>query len=266
MQDLLVPPSLLYSYRPARADLTREREILLGNKVWFSTPDQFNDPFELRPHFHFSDNYEPPQEVVDRFAQLLPSGLRGIAVNAIKDHFSDPAKRDAMKKRISANLYDALHTTSIACFAEDAADIRMWSYYASSHKGICIGYSFKEPWKAGSITLTPEKVIYQKEYPRIMLEATMDATASDPDARKKALLTKAEEWSGEREWRCIRPMIHAGHQAIPPHAVCSVVLGARIESSQRDAVLAMLKERAGDVRVYQARIADDRFEIAIDPF
>lgn len=42
-------PPILFTYRGLSADFSRERETILENKIWFSTPDGLNDPFEARP-------------------------------------------------------------------------------------------------------------------------------------------------------------------------------------------------------------------------
>lgn len=256
-------PTLLYSYRPARGNVEREAQVLLENKLWFSTPDLFNDPFELRPHFRFDPKYQPDSEVIDSFRKHLPLALGDLFAAEIRRRFQDPSARREMEQGLRDELLKKVAQTSIACFAESDLQIRMWSYYASSHKGICFGFNFDEPWRLGNIPFQPEKVLYQTEYPVIPLVAVND-THSDSDVRTKALLTKAEEWSGEREWRCIRHDTPSGHQAFPPQSLRRLVLGARIESKHRDDILELVRQRSFPIEVFQAREAHDRFELTLE--
>jgi len=256
-------PDLMYSYRPTRGDVKREAEVLLENKIWFSTPDQFNDPFELQPHFHFAPSYQPEESVINAFTQQLPNGLRDLVEAGIRSRFQDVSARAAMEQDVRAELLQSLGRTSIACFAESDLQIRMWSYYASSHKGVCFGFNFDEPWICGAMWIGPEKVVYQPEYPAIQLVAVNDKHP-DADARMKALLTKAEEWSGEREWRCLRPDTPSGHQAFPVGSLKKLVFGARIEREHREAMLSLVKQRSAPVEIFQARVAPDRFELTLE--
>jgi len=256
-------PQLLYSYRPQRTDVKREAEIILENKMWFSTPEYFNDPFELRPHLHLPQGYQPDELVLKALARRLPWGLRGYITRKIKHQFQDPSAREALQTRLRMEVLQNISQTSIACFAESDLQIRMWSYYASSHKGVCFGFNFDKPWTCGKIQIQPEKVVYQRDYPAIEMLAVLDKHP-DSNVRAKALLAKAEEWSGEREWRCLRPYAPSGHQTFPIESLRKLVFGARIERDHREALLNLVKRRSIPLEVFQAIVAPDRFELTLE--
>ncbi len=258
-------PELLYTYRPVRKNLDRESQILLEDRYWFSTPDYFNDPFELRPHFRFPENYQPPIHVFEAFVRDLPELLRKMALEQFRAKFSDQALRLRMEETLRSDLFREMHKTSIGCFAESDSQILMWSYYASSHKGICFGFDFREPWPHCGAVLKPEKVIYQSEYPSIDLLVLDGASHPDSDMRKKGLLTKGREWAAEREWRCLRYNTPSGAQQFSSRSLKSIVLGARIDPSRRDQLLALVKKRHTPIQVLQAQTAHDRFELRLEP-
>jgi hypothetical protein len=107
--------------------------------------------------------------------------------------------------------------------------------------------------------------MYQSEYPSIELLVLDGASHPDPNMRKKGLLTKGLEWAAEREWRCLRYNTPSGPQQFPARSLKTIVLGARIDPSRRDQLLALVKKRKAPIQVLQADTAQDRFELRLEP-
>lgn len=70
----------------------------------------------------------------------------------------------------------------------------MWSHYADNHRGICLEFDTANPLFSEALG-----VVYCSEYPR-WLPHEMERIAFE------MLLTKAEDWKYEREFRIIGGM------------------------------------------------------------
>lgn len=82
--------------------------------------------------------------------------------------------------------------TGLLCFTKDWTKVRLWSFYADKHKGICFGFDLKED--------TFEAVEYVDE--RLQPELDDEEQFSLPESLQKRLhLLKASDWSYEEELR-----------------------------------------------------------------
>lgn len=116
-----------YEVAPGLSHREALRSIFVDNKVWFASPDSYNDPFDCRVHLEF----DPSIPANDGEAVLadLQRDVDGLGV------FSVSTKQD---------------------------DILMWSYYAGGHSGICIEFALME-----SFFSMVQPVVYSEEYPRV---------------------------------------------------------------------------------------------------
>lgn len=94
---------LLYKYSSINMNLISS---LAGGYLFFSKPDNFNDPFDSNLNY-----------LLDKRI-LWSSGNRDIE-NAITD----------LKGRMG-----------ICCLTSDDENLHMWAHYGNSHRGICVGY------------------------------------------------------------------------------------------------------------------------------
>lgn len=267
----MAQPELFYLYRPYREDYSKE--IFLENKLWFSTPDQFNDPFEAKPRIQWkTEAYPSPTEILSssfKHEPQLSRHERRAAVALMDKAFRRPESRAKYRHAIGSDMQRLFQSTSIGCFSLSEVNIRMWSYYASGHTGYCLGFSFEEPWtyiesETGlGFKTEPFEVNYQDEYPTVDAEFQLNNPTAKDRFIKSALLTKSKEWEGEKEWRCLRPATQSGHQFFPPSALKKVVLGAKMESKRRAAILEMTCGRRQWPDVYDAKTEDTKFRLVL---
>lgn len=129
----------------------------------------------------------------------------------------------------------ALKTLGIASFSETHLHEPMWAYYAGDFKGICVEYSVARLLKELGDDCELVRMTYGEE-PPILLRNAQSAT----DRAKLILSCKALRWSGEREWRLIRP--YRGAATYVSHrAVTAVFLGSRIDEGDEHKVRSAMK-------------------------
>jgi hypothetical protein len=102
---------LLYKYRAANKFFF---DILINNQLYFSTTSDFNDPFD---------------------GQLKPNEfaleLKNLGCKEDLSQFS----------RHSQYVEDSINRSAVLSLSTTSDNILMWSHYANSHKGVCLGFN-----------------------------------------------------------------------------------------------------------------------------
>ncbi|GGW97911.1 hypothetical protein GCM10007391_34910 [Alteromonas halophila] len=156
----------------------------------------------------------------------------------------------------------------VLSLTEKRDNLLMWSHYASSHKGFCIGFDSNSPFFKRKRSESDEfyhlrKVTYRKLRP--------NRTASRLSG-VELFLVKSLAWEYEQEWRMCAVLedsekfinsvpfpIHLFKY--PNSAVKEVILGACIESEVKSHILDVLGEDYPHVIVKQAKISTEEFNL-----
>ncbi len=158
-------PKSLYKYRALSPDsaLNYTMQMLSRSEVYFSSPDDFNDPFECQTQVFVGDDLAPLEQRND--AGLLQSN------------------RNLMRERLRIFSMSAIYNNSL-----------MWSHYADGHRGICVGFSTETDGEWFGLA---EPVRYTDELPIVDLTSQ----GSPRKNFESVALCKETRWSYEEEWR-----------------------------------------------------------------
>jgi hypothetical protein len=208
-------PEILYKYRALSPDsaFNNTRQTLSRSEVYFASPDQFNDPFECQVEVWVGEDTAP------------------------LDRRNDPELlvrlREAMRAKLRVFSMSAINNNQL-----------MWSHYADSHHGICLGFSTETEGEWFGLA---EPVHYTDTLPIVDLGAD-----GNPEENFKSIaFCKDSRWSYEHEWR-IATMEPERVRQFPPHFLVEVILGCDISKRHRLAVIAQLLARPTPVRLYEA--------------
>jgi hypothetical protein len=249
----------LYKYASmAPEKINYLEEVFRDREIFFPPPTKFNDPFECRPLLSW---YRKGTKLRDYFDQM------------VRDKFPE-ANRESRRRRIREgyerfrtnqdkfmkNLYEEfLNTTGIYCLTQIPDNILMWSHYLNGHSGIVLEFKATKEY-----TLFYEAigVHYSKDYPLVNL-----MEIGEPEHFKKALLTKSIDWEYEKEWRIVKTPREGGtgKYKFANELLTGVILGATIEKNNKDLLLGWLKEYPSDIKLYQAKINETRYQLDIEP-
>ena len=219
-------PEILYKYRsldPSSRQYTLR--AISHQEVWFSSLSQFNDPFEARVLVSMDGDdgawrreFGYPRPSSDKCRTMIPELDQGVR---------DDAEQIGM-----------------FCLATKPDDILLWSHYADSHRGLCIGFRIA----GDSILLDAQPVEYSSDYPVI------DYFRMTREQRVRAmLLRKALHWESEQEWRALRTGPPPGLSNYPAGMLASVILGCQISVADREAVVQAAEAVPVPVDLYQAQ-------------
>ena len=261
-------PAYLYKYRSLKGEAREHTErIVMDNVIWFSSPACFNDPFDCSPIFSMKASNVDTQRYL---ASLFQETVRGLSRNQrrtmLNRMINDP-ERGIRSPQFSSIMHErqmrSINSAGILSLSALPDQMLMWSHYGEAHTGICLRFSCA-PW-AFPICVA-QKVIYSAARPIVRL--IMD----DADSHvNKAILTKADYWAYEEEWRVISfPGSGIGKNGpglttFKAKALDGLIVGARISDDDAAAVRQWVKTREFPVELLKARLNADQFRINIVP-
>lgn len=238
---------ILYKYlQPARVDLLKH------NRIRFTQPGDFNDPFEFRPRIrevaseaevqryveeHFEQLVDEELAKYGALIQLLPqTDLRGLLT---KQKAMLPALfrllEPAAIRRLSPMIDGFLNlNVGLLCLSEVRDSILMWGHYTDNHQGFVVGFDSDHPFFSKRRSDKDEfgflrRVDYNPQRPHVTLTDTTSTAWFS---------TKSDQWSYEKEWRIVRVLSETDHRIdrspfpiclfeFAPDAVLEIIVGMR---------------------------------------
>ena len=253
-------PDFLYRYRSLKGQQKEwVKDAVLNSKQYFSSPREFNDPFDCRPILRLSGSKEDLvkyyEGVLYRQAPKLNLRERREVARSLIGNSQSNLRNSGNLARMH-ELYEemVIRKIGVLCLSETCRDILMWSHYADSHRGICLKFCAK-----GNIFATSQPVRYSKSRPLIN-----PVSQTQDEMLDHAIFTKSEHWSYEQEWRLIQYEKGAGIYKVPRNDLAGIVLGALITEPDKHDVLRWVKGTEQPLVVYQAKISSTNFELEID--
>ncbi len=251
------PFDAYYKYRAltTRKQRRHAEAVFIRNEVYFAPPSSFNDPFDGR----FSmDMTATPVERKTAFARYLHT-LEGRSVDeahaAAERRFgswsqADWAKWDRQKMRQAETHRDRI---GVFCLTRNNRSIPMWSYYADSHRGICLVFQAMSLDQVDF--LSPVRVHYSRKYP------TPNVYKDDPFQKVKTMcLWKSREWKHEDEHRLLDMDGH-GIRRFPDGTLKGVILGMAIPPAHEELVRKWASAHATPIRLRRAVPREDQYAI-----
>ena len=255
-------------------------KALSTNRLYFSLPTYFNDPF---------DNliYANSIFILDRIVNCLNLNMDGflnslVAKDPIKAGFGFAAWNGAEHELITAQflnrvgnivsyLNDALrNTVKMICFSDRIDSMLMWSHYADYHKGYAVAYERNAIEKAlfydkEGNEIRKKPILRQVHYTNKRLDLTDEiehylrcnltpysdevsdvAYCIPAEKLRTAVLEKDLDWSYENEWRLIPKFINLFNESKLTYMVLKpkfVVLGAKCEDNNKKQICKMVSDQ-----------------------
>jgi hypothetical protein len=128
----------------------------------------------------------------------------------------------------------------------------MWSHYADSHAGVCLGFDPEVSYFA-----LAQPVRYTRSRP--IVDPTVQSEAQMLDA---SLYTKSLDWAYEEEWRIVVTS-GPGKYTVPRNALRSIIVGARISHEHFKEIVSLAKMLPGPVEIHRASPATETFEVEL---
>lgn len=267
---------MLYKYAPwqEKDENNFTRKNIEGSKLYFSTPDSFNDPFDNTPSYNISSKSR--NELLDIYIQddsnnfsdnfiKEAHNMSALAFNTIFKH-SDYNKQNNAKR-------------GITCFSRDKANILMWSHYANNHSGVCLGFDINESDEhlANFFDETKNQKLFPNgkacrllpiQYVSFDKRPSIDTT-DERESLLKILTCKSDLWQYEQE---IRIMIHSYDQIIFPQTLCyqadclkEIICGANMKLKTFIRLKNFIDRlpNAGNISIFVATLSESDYKLLI---
>lgn len=224
-----------------RSTSTNNIEALKDNKLYYSIPQNFNDPYDTLIYANYlkiiQDIYINIEIGMDSYLEKLKKSTipnakflaeYGCAI------WNSPNKNKIVESfleeifEITKKLKETIRkNVKIICFSESYYSMLMWSHYADNHKGFAIIYDRNDIENAENYSnqgilirkkpilkrvlyateqsdLTYEIEEYVRAYRMTNLGDVVPPTPNlSQDKLRKMVTEKSPDWSYEKEWRVI---------------------------------------------------------------
>lgn len=267
MNARLPGPDILYKYRCW--DDTNHKKILTHNEIFFASPRSFNDPFDCRIPLPLLD--APKKEMLKACEQQLKKDHPNLNreqrkkqaktdVDEFRRRCKDPAFR---KEREDENLQEVFNDFGVLSLSDSDENILLWSHYAASHKGFCVGLDVEKLCATANKNLRPTipsnlfPVEYAEDYP--VLDPFSKVGGGKIEALNLSLTIKSRDWSYEKEWRLIIMGDTDKVLVLPNEAIYTVILGSEMDESSKEQIKAELRKKPNSVKLTQAVLGRKKF-------
>lgn len=213
-------------------------EILLDNKIYLSSPEEFNDPFEVRPQINLDSSEKDREKIVSYYRGEVRKSY-GFDLDAayVSEKIFDSSVQYECWDNVRSEVL-------IYCLSACNDGILMYSYYADSHSGICLEFDKSEEF------FQSISVNYETEFPRVDI---LHGKRNYRELAEKGVLTKAECWSHEEEYRIVKSGSSSRYLEFNPVCLTGIIFGCRASSCSVDAIKDILSRREmSDVQLYRA--------------
>lgn len=290
-------------------DIEAATANIIHNSFRFSSPKTFNDPFDVQFDLHptftkeelaeglflrtkkfletgegIGSHFASPtgvkfSEVIKKLKKLIDSGMIPIeeALQEIKE-----ASREGSEAifegfpRFHSEIRGHFEDVAVFCVSEDPTNLLMWSHYANSHKGVVLKLKVNE--ETDNFLCAADPVSYQQEMPKYspkeaFLDQSFGLKSNQEDihkAFKDLVITKASNWSYEKEWRVIIPSVLRNGESFRDFSLGKgdleqVIFGCQIDVNTKTELEALLKKFHSETQIIQARKSDLNFELNFEP-
>jgi hypothetical protein len=203
-------PDAFYKFTSAE----RAIEIVKNKQLWFSSPKNFNDPFDCNINLI---DFQPSEEQIKTVINEKVQRNRKTRRQEIQKN-----KRNAyrIRNQFAEQLNEMFQNSGICCFSEKYENILLWSHYAENHRGICLGFNRG----ISKIATMSGKVQYRDNYEKALFFGMKG------EAIYHLVFTKSKDWSYEQEIRAVR-ILSNGKTDFDICHLTEIIFGCKTEKS-----------------------------------
>ncbi|NGF75758.1 DUF2971 domain-containing protein [Fluviicola sp. SGL-29] len=254
-------PKILYKYRDWKDGY--HQRLLKEKELFLASAGQFNDPFDISLPYRFPQKDLTPENV---FLKLYQTAKE------MHPEYSDEQLHQMSYERQQSGVFEngqywkenypyfkaKMHAIiGVASFTTKKNNLLMWSHYADSHKGFCLGLDSELMLHTVAGMLS--KVVYMNKFPEIPL-------FGDSFTNMIQILTsKSQHWKYEEEYRLTKVNGAKSTIILPDEAYKEIILGLNMTEEHREEIIQLVKPKFPNMKIYQSQMNEDEFKLDIIP-
>lgn len=242
-------------------------DTFVNQRVHFSNPQNFNDPWDCNPWFDMTRVNDPAYRA-SCIEVLRQSPIPSLTADEQR-HYEAMMQADPLwlklllQKAAAATRKVIAERYRIYCLTPHPDTLLMWSHYSDKHRGICLEFDAGQAVIGGAY-----QVIYNETFPALdvlRLGPTLDVF--------QILVNKSSAWHYEDEYRILArddeadevppqflPITNKDFLPLPPGALTAVIAGCR---ASFDEIKTLMEKHAPGLPVKRAVQALDRYSLSI---
>lgn len=263
----------------------RIENILIKNKIRFTQPIYFNDPFEVKLSIkgfasklklskQHDENFESiVQDLYNKEYSYLKSQIKYeqfLSMINKDEGLNDFLKvsNDKIIHKILMNKFDEVicNILGILSLTTKNDNLLMWSHYSNNHEGFVIEFNDKDTFfepldKENYIYNGLQKVKYSNDRPYKYL---------DDYHFNEILLTKSEHWAYEDEYRIIKRLEDADAKIgdvflfeFPKNMIKSIYCGCSMKLENKKNILDLIEsnKELNHIKLFHSKISDRYYKL-----
>lgn len=220
-------------------------KMIKNGTLKFSKTEDFNDPYDLH------EGLIDVQKSLEHFSRSIPPEYRFlwpyISLSDKVAYFEGVLKKQKESFRLS-------------CFSEKKDDILMFSHYADSHKGLCVGFEIR-------INQIPEKrmIILPVKYVDDFEPVAYEYDNIDQNhVLLNYLSCKSTCWGYEKEVRLVGQGLKNSFIEFCEFAnITEVYAGLAMGSEEKDELETLLKTVSKEIKMYSYKRSQNKFSLEL---
>lgn len=229
-------PRILKELRFRYTSIERAIQIITEQSLYFSSPLDFNDPYECMPAIQKTFN----EFNIDSLA-------------------NKKSQRDYIE-HLENEIFGS-YKIGIVCLSETNKNTIMYAHYSQNHEGLCLGFEVdiydSRPERADPFLAS--EVIYGDTYP------VLCGNQNPKEHFKNMFLHKQKDWCYEKEWRIVNLLIENNRLCeFPKNMLKQVVLGIKTKPYVKRLVKALKIEMNMEFEICEAKQEPNSFLLNIE--
>jgi len=250
-------PKKLFKYRNISDNSI---QIIEEQKIYFSSPLNFNDPFDCSIPIRYDKltEEEHTQFALQLLRDLVPEKSDEEILHLINQMKKEGAFRtqESFKEMVHFQLMKLHNELGVFSLSKHRDNLLLWSHYANNHTGFCIGFDTLKLYEDTGAGIG--RVTYLDDYPEIQFSG--QGNINDLIVQ---ILTKSEVWSYEDEFRFTHFEGANKLFSIRSESITDLILGCSIERENKESLLRVVENipNLNHIKVYQAEKHSSKFEL-----
>lgn len=259
MFDLL--PKTFYKYRDWYNDY--HKMILTENQIYFSSQNGFNDPFDASIPFRYDEAEMTSENIFKKFyetgREMMPHLSESELIQKCyeQQHSGIFENGEYWKNHYDKYVENINRNFGIYTLTTKNSNLLMWSHYANSHKGFCVGFNTEKLFKLVMGTIGP--VIYDNVMPFVpMFEEGLEGIT-------RLLNTKSKDWKYEDEYRMVKSFAANKTFTFEENIINEVIIGLNMNENSKDEIKELVKTKFPETKLFEATKDLNEFKLNIIP-